>query len=85
MKEKQKVTSFDDDFIDEDNTYIDSRQSCRVEKGEWVPNGSAELLYTDESCPYLDKQIACLKNERPDSDYLNWEWKLDDCVLQRLV
>ncbi|KAL0923017.1 hypothetical protein M5K25_007059 [Dendrobium thyrsiflorum] len=83
VREKQKVTSFDDDFIDEDENYINSHQSCSIEKGKWAFNTSAELFYTDESCPYLDKQIACLRNGRPDSDYLYWEWQLDDCILPR--
>ncbi|XP_020588108.1 protein trichome birefringence-like 3 [Phalaenopsis equestris] len=83
VKEKQKVTSFDDDFIDEDNNYFDSGERCSIEKGKWVFNTSAELFYTDQSCPYLDKQISCLKNGRSDSDYLYWEWQLDDCILPR--
>ncbi|XP_020705550.2 protein trichome birefringence-like 3 [Dendrobium catenatum] len=80
-KEKQNTVA-EDDFIDEDKINFDPND-CRIEEGNWVFNASAKPFYTDESCPYLDNQVACLKNGRKDSEYLYWEWKPDDCILPR--
>ncbi|KAG0481183.1 hypothetical protein HPP92_012041 [Vanilla planifolia] len=52
-------------------------------KRKWVFNSSSKPYYTDESCPYVDTQVACSRNGRPDMDYLKWEWQLDDCALPR--
>jgi hypothetical protein len=56
---------------------------CSVTNGYWAYNRSKEPLYTDETCPYIDRQDSCQRNGRPDSDYLYWEWHLDDCSLPR--
>uniref|UniRef100_A0A7N0TY76 Trichome birefringence-like N-terminal domain-containing protein n=1 Tax=Kalanchoe fedtschenkoi TaxID=63787 RepID=A0A7N0TY76_KALFE len=56
---------------------------CSVTNGKWVFNSSFKPLYSDESCPHLDRQVACVTNGRPDSDYRFWEWQLEDCVLPR--
>ncbi|PKA56200.1 hypothetical protein AXF42_Ash011129 [Apostasia shenzhenica] len=79
-EDMQKVAAIKDE--DEDKISFDPEE-CNIEKGMWVYNTSAELYYTDVSCPYLDKQVACSMNGRPDSDYLNWEWQLDECFLPR--
>lgn len=57
---------------------------CNAAKGNWVFNSSLEPVYTDETCPYLDLQVSCGKNGRPDTEYLNWEWQPDECDLPRL-
>lgn len=80
-KEKARV-ALNDDIIDEDKIDFDPDE-CSVMKGTWVFNRSIEPSYSHETCPYLDTQIACLKNGRPDDDYLYWEWQLDDCNLPR--
>ncbi|XP_010253783.1 PREDICTED: protein trichome birefringence-like 3 [Nelumbo nucifera] len=56
---------------------------CSVFKGKWVFNRSAKPLYSDRTCPYLDKQVSCVKNGRLDSDYRYWEWQPDECNLPR--
>ncbi|CAK9319868.1 unnamed protein product [Citrullus colocynthis] len=58
-------------------------EECSVVKGKWVFNRSMKPLYTDQSCPYLDRQVSCVKNGRVDSDYRHWEWQPDDCTLPR--
>ncbi|KAK2980023.1 hypothetical protein RJ640_020049 [Escallonia rubra] len=80
-----------DDRIVEDSTVnyaADDRfefdpNECSVAHGKWVFNHSFKPLYTDRSCPYLDKQVSCVKNGRRDSDYRHWEWQPDDCILPR--
>ncbi|XP_074568956.1 protein trichome birefringence-like 3 [Curcuma longa] len=69
--------------IDEEDKIEFNRKKCSVTEGKWVFNSSKEMLYTDESCPYLDKQLVCKRNGRPEDKYLYWEWELDDCTLPR--
>ncbi|CAN6470398.1 unnamed protein product [Victoria cruziana] len=56
---------------------------CSVVEGNWVFNRSVESLYSDRSCPYLDKQVECEKNGRPDTNYKYWQWQPDNCDLPR--
>ncbi|EAZ26556.1 hypothetical protein OsJ_10451 [Oryza sativa Japonica Group] len=49
----------------------------------WAYDRSKKLPYTDQTCPYVDRQDSCQRNGRPDSDYLYWDWHLDDCLLPR--
>ncbi|KAL9425983.1 hypothetical protein AB3S75_032867 [Citrus x aurantiifolia] len=70
------------------NTEIDDRfdfdpEDCNVVNGKWVFNSSIKPLYSDRTCPYLDMQVSCVKNGRPDSDYRHWEWQPEDCTLPR--
>lgn len=58
-------------------------EECSVNTGKWVFNKSLKPFYTDSSCPYLDRQVSCVKNGRRDSDYQRWEWLPDDCTLPR--
>ncbi|CAH2074593.1 unnamed protein product [Thlaspi arvense] len=58
-------------------------EECNVAAGKWVYNSLVKPLYTDESCPYIDRQFACIKNGRPETDYLRWEWQPDDCTIPR--
>ncbi|KAF8394903.1 hypothetical protein HHK36_018841 [Tetracentron sinense] len=84
--EDKKTSSAVEDDIDDleaDGKVEIEPPKCSVFKGNWVFNSSAEPLYTDETCPYLDRQVCCVKNGRPDSDYRHWEWQPDDCTLPR--
>ncbi|GMH30027.1 hypothetical protein Nepgr_031870 [Nepenthes gracilis] len=73
----------DSDEVEEDNKLEFDPDICDITDGKWIFNTSTEPFYTDSSCPYLDKQVSCIKNGRPDSDYLHWEWQPDDCTLPR--
>ncbi|KAJ7949998.1 Protein trichome birefringence-like [Quillaja saponaria] len=71
-----------------DDPIIDDRfdfdpEECNVANGKWVFNSSIKPLYSDRTCPYLDRQVSCEKNGRPDSDYRHWEWQPEDCTLPR--
>ncbi|XP_072975379.1 protein trichome birefringence-like 3 isoform X2 [Typha angustifolia] len=80
FSEENEKSALQDDIVDEEKVSFDPSE-CNVTKGQWVFNSSKELPYTDQTCPYLDKQVACTRNGRPDTDYLYWEWQLDDCIL----
>uniref|UniRef100_A0A2N9I126 Uncharacterized protein n=1 Tax=Fagus sylvatica TaxID=28930 RepID=A0A2N9I126_FAGSY len=71
-----------DDSIVDDRFEFDPEE-CNVANGKWVFNRSIKPLYTDRSCPYLDRQVSCVKNGRLDSDYRHWEWQPEDCTLPR--
>ncbi|KAI4328707.1 hypothetical protein L6164_021041 [Bauhinia variegata] len=58
-------------------------EECNVANGKWVFNRSIKPLYSERTCPYIDKQFSCVKNGRLDSDYRHWEWQPEDCTLPR--
>ncbi|CAN4118192.1 unnamed protein product [Withania somnifera] len=66
-----------------DDAFDFDPDECSVAHGKWVFNSSIKPLYTDWTCPYIDKQYSCIKNGRNDSYYLHWEWQPDDCMLPR--
>ncbi|XP_047310224.1 protein trichome birefringence-like 18 [Impatiens glandulifera] len=75
----------EDDIV---NPEIDDRfkfdpNECSIAHGKWVFNSSFKPLYSDTTCPYIDRQFSCVINGRPDSDYRHWEWQPDDCILPR--
>ncbi|KAA8517395.1 hypothetical protein F0562_017688 [Nyssa sinensis] len=87
----KSVKSSSDDKTTEDNLFnyaADDRfefdpDECSVVHGKWAFNSSVKPLYSDRTCPYIDRQFACVKNGRLDSEYLHWEWQPDDCTLPR--
>ncbi|GMN36214.1 hypothetical protein TIFTF001_005850 [Ficus carica] len=80
-KSSDRAEDFDDSRVDDRFDF--DPEECNVANGKWVFNSSLEPLYTDTSCPYLDRQVSCVKNGRPDSDYRHWEWQPEDCTLPR--
>ena len=60
---------------------VDER--CNVFEGRWVWDNVSRPLYSEESCPYLVKQVTCQRNGRPDSLYNNWRWQPSGCNLPR--
>ncbi|XP_056170151.1 protein trichome birefringence-like 19 [Syzygium oleosum] len=59
---------------------VDKR--CDVFRGKWVhyPDG---VYYTVATCPSIIDQRNCLKLGRPDTEFLKWRWKPDECELPR--
>lgn len=55
-------------------------RGCDIFQGEWVPNPNAPY-YTNETCWLIYDKQNCMKFGRPDSEYMKWRWKPDECEL----
>ncbi|XP_008783107.3 protein trichome birefringence-like 19 [Phoenix dactylifera] len=55
-------------------------KSCDIFKGEWVPNPKAPY-YTNATCWAIHDHQNCMKYGRPDTDFMKWRWKPNDCEL----
>ncbi|CAA0816618.1 Protein trichome birefringence-like 25 [Striga hermonthica] len=58
-------------------------ESCNLFLGEWVPDFGGPA-YTNATCRTIEPPQNCLRNGRPDSDYVYWRWKPKDCDLPKL-
>ncbi|KAI3444184.1 hypothetical protein Pfo_000849 [Paulownia fortunei] len=65
-----------------DNAMAEKLRNCDIYKGTWVKD-EGYPLYRPGSCPYVDEAFDCQSNGRPDSGYLKWRWKPDECDLPR--
>ncbi|KAL2895942.1 Protein trichome birefringence-like 19 [Bienertia sinuspersici] len=55
-------------------------RKCDIFSGEWVPNPEAPY-YTNTSCWAIHEHQNCMKYGRPDSEFMKWRWKPDECEL----
>ncbi|KAL8504783.1 hypothetical protein ACS0TY_016100 [Phlomoides rotata] len=69
-------------YVADDRFEFDPEE-CSLNNGKWVFNRTIKPFYTDRTCPYLDRQVSCVKNGKRDLDYQHWEWEPDDCILPR--
>lgn len=55
-------------------------EECNIFSGKWVPypNGS---YYTNETCNLIIDQQNCIKFGRPNTEFLKWTWKPNECEL----
>lgn len=51
-------------------------------KGKWIRD-SRGPLYTNNTCAYIQGHQNCMKNGRPDMEYLYWRWKPNGHTLTR--
>lgn len=53
---------------------------CDLFSGDWIcdPYGP---VYTNNSCNFIEAPQNCLRNGRPDTDFLYWRWKPNGCEL----
>ncbi|XP_072970715.1 protein trichome birefringence-like 19 [Typha angustifolia] len=59
---------------------IRNPKKCDIFRGEWVPNPRAPY-YTNETCWAIHEHQNCMKFGRPDTDFIKWRWKPDECEL----
>lgn len=53
---------------------------CDYFNGDWVPNPLGPI-YTNETCDLIESHQNCMKNGRPDREFLHWKWAPTDCEL----
>lgn len=61
----------------------ESNESCDVFNGKWVRDEVHRPLYEEYECPYIQPQLTCQAQGRPDKDYQFWRWQPNQCNLPR--
>ncbi|KAI3994352.1 hypothetical protein MKX01_012609 [Papaver californicum] len=56
-------------------------QECDLFSGKWVYDESNRPLYEEPECPYIQPQLTCQKEGRPDKGYQHWRWQPHGCSL----
>lgn len=56
-------------------------KKCEIFRGNWVYDPFKRPLYSNLSCPEIYDQQNCMKFGRPDSEFLKWRWKPNECEL----
>ncbi|KAK0584212.1 hypothetical protein LWI29_009321 [Acer saccharum] len=59
---------------------IEFEKKCDIFTGKWVPNPKGPY-YTNTSCNLIIDQQNCMKFGRPDTEFMKWRWKPDECEL----
>ncbi|CAH1411992.1 unnamed protein product [Lactuca virosa] len=57
-----------------------SSLKCDIFTGKWVQDLTGPR-YTNNSCNTIEHHQNCMKNGRPDMDYIYWRWKPRNCNL----
>ncbi|CAN1237603.1 Protein trichome birefringence-like 25 [Linum grandiflorum] len=60
----------------------DLSEKCDLFAGEWVRDPSGPF-YTNRSCHEIQDHQNCMRNGRPDSEYLYWRWRPNGCDLRK--
>ncbi|XP_041004235.1 protein trichome birefringence-like 19 [Juglans microcarpa x Juglans regia] len=59
---------------------IGFHKECDIFIGKWVPFPRGPY-YTNATCSLITDQQNCIKFGRPDTEFMKWRWKPDDCEL----
>ncbi|KAM0941220.1 putative PMR5 domain, PC-Esterase [Dioscorea sansibarensis] len=54
---------------------------CDIFSGEWVYDERTRPQYEEEECPYIQPQLTCQAQGRPDKAYQHWRWQPHGCSL----
>lgn len=60
--------------------YSSSGSKCNIFRGNWIPFPQGPY-YTNATCKEIFDQQNCMKFGRPDSEFLRWRWKPNECEL----
>ncbi|KAI4323065.1 hypothetical protein L6164_022700 [Bauhinia variegata] len=56
---------------------------CDFSQGDWVIDASYPHYDASTQCPFIGQGFDCLRNGRPDKEYLKYRWKPSGCGLPR--
>lgn len=59
-----------------------SFEECDIFNGRWVKDDT-KPYYPAGSCPYVDKDLNCHLNKRPDNEFVKWRWQPFGCEIPR--
>lgn len=59
---------------------MEIEHKCNVFRGDWVLS-SERPYYTNETECEIDERQNCIKFGRPDTEFMKWRWKPDECEL----
>ncbi|WVY93541.1 hypothetical protein V8G54_032629 [Vigna mungo] len=62
------------------NLETNKTKNCNIFSGDWVPYPH-QPYYSNQTCPFILDQLNCIKNGRPDRDFLKLRWKPHECEL----
>lgn len=69
----------------QNNYQFNQQEGCDFSQGSWVIDYPYYPLYDPSiHCPFIVQGFDCLRNGRPDQDYLKYRWKPSNCDLPRL-
>ncbi|XP_030540455.1 protein trichome birefringence-like 33 [Rhodamnia argentea] len=56
-------------------------EGCDIFRGRWVRDESTRPHYEESDCPYIQPQLTCQAQGRPDKKYQFWRWQPHGCNL----
>ncbi|KAE8022148.1 hypothetical protein FH972_007978 [Carpinus fangiana] len=56
-------------------------KKCNIFRGKWLQHHNIAPYYTNATCREIFDQQNCMKFGRPDTEFLKWRWKPDECEL----
>ncbi|KAG4926664.1 hypothetical protein JHK84_052336 [Glycine max] len=81
INDEYKEPSFEfDDLIVPESLPSTPVNKCDIFTGDWVPNPEAPY-YTNTTCWEIHEHQNCMKYGRPDTDFMKWRWKPNECEL----
>lgn len=68
-------------FAEEEKPHVEST-TCDYSNGKWVQDKQGPM-YNGTSCGTIKKGQNCMSHGRPDTGYLYWKWKPNECQVPR--
>ena len=56
-------------------------KKCNIFRGKWLQHHNIAPYYTNATCREIFDQQNCMKFGRPDTEFLKWRWKPNECEL----